>query len=114
MDSRLQITFLGIDPSLSLEDDIRARCEHVERIYGPLLSCHVTVAIPHRHHVKGNIFEVRIHATVVGAEIVVAHHDHASEHKDPYAAVQDAFVQAEKQLASRARKASRLRFAESF
>ena len=76
----LSIIFRGISPQHWMRADIRKRAEKLDRYYRDIMSCRVTVEIPHWHHEKGNQFRLRIDVTVPGGEIVVNHESslHAS------------------------------------
>jgi cold shock CspA family protein len=63
------------------------------------MRCKVTIAAPHRHHAKGNIYHVSIDLHVPGKEILVNRepgNNHA--HEDAYVAIRDAFSAAARQL----------------
>ena len=74
------VTFHGMAPSQWIETDIRKRAAKLETYYRNIMSCHVAVDIPHRHHEEGNRFSVRIDLTVPGEELAVtrASNVHAS------------------------------------
>jgi cold shock CspA family protein/ribosome-associated translation inhibitor RaiA len=100
----LTITFRHMDPSPALEARIRQRAEEMERFYAGIISCHVVVEAPHRHHEQGRLIEVHINLVVPGREIVVGREhgrDHA--HEDAHVAVRDAFDAARRQLEDHAR-----------
>jgi ribosome-associated translation inhibitor RaiA len=65
------VTFLGIPHSESLEADIRKRAAKLDACCRDIISCHVVVDLPHRHHEKGNPFSLRITVTARGEEIAV-------------------------------------------
>jgi cold shock CspA family protein len=67
------ITFRGIDPSVTLEAEIRARIDKLETFYRPIMGCRVLVELAERHHETGHHYHVRIDLTVPGEEIVVTH-----------------------------------------
>ena len=67
------ITFRGIEPSASLEAEIRTRIHKLETYYRSIMGCRVLVELAGRHHETGNRYHVRIDLTVPGEEIVVAH-----------------------------------------
>ncbi len=69
----LSISFRGISPKDWIEADIRRHAEKLNTYYRDIMSCRVTVEIPHWHHEKGNRFALRIDLTVPGDEIVVNH-----------------------------------------
>jgi len=67
------ITFRGIEPSASLEMEVRRRIHKLETYYRSIMGCRVLVELAERHHETGNRFHVRIDFTVPGEDIVVAH-----------------------------------------
>jgi ribosome-associated translation inhibitor RaiA len=71
MQSPMTVTFLGIAHSDALEADIRKRAGKLDACCRDIVSCHVVVDLPHRHHEKGNTFSLRITATTRGEEIAV-------------------------------------------
>lgn len=82
-----------------MEERIRERVEELEQLYERIISCRVTVDMPHRQHQKGNLFSVRIELLVPEREIAVGHeHRNDPAHEDVYVAIRDAFDAAERQL----------------
>ena len=65
------VTFLGISHSEWLEADIRKRAAKLDACCRDIISCHVVVDLPHRHHEKGNPFSLRIAVAARGEEIAV-------------------------------------------
>ena len=65
------VTFLGISHSEWLEADIRKRAAKLDSCCRDIISCHVVVDLPHRHHEKGNPFSLRIAVAARGQEILV-------------------------------------------
>ncbi|SDY82672.1 ribosome hibernation-promoting factor, HPF/YfiA family [Nitrosomonas sp. Nm58] len=100
MQSPLQITIRDISASDALEAHIRDKVEKLESYFDRLVSCHVVVEMPHKHHQQGKEFNVRINIGVPGSDIVV-NRDH---HEDPYVALRDAFDAAKRQLEDYARR----------
>ena len=88
----LQITFRGMDPSDAIEANVREKAERLERFSDRIMSCHVVIEAPHRHHHKGKLYNVRIDLGMIGGELAVTRErplDHA--HEDVYVAIRDAF-----------------------
>lgn len=100
MQSPLQITIRDIPSSDALEAHIRDKVEKLENFSDRIVSCHVVVEMPHKHHHQGKEFNVRINIGVPGSDIVV-NRDH---HQDPYVALRDAFDAAKRQLEDHARR----------
>ena len=97
----LKIVFHNMEPSAALEADIAKRVAKLEKLYGRLISCRVSVELRHRQHRKGNVPEVHIDIAAPGGFIVVSQENHISErHRKPTArdAIHDAFKIAEKRL----------------
>jgi ribosome-associated translation inhibitor RaiA/cold shock CspA family protein len=96
-----EITFRGFPPSEAMEAKIRERIARLERLHGLITGCRVVVESEHRHHNKGNLFQVRIDLTVPGSELVVSRDpDQDHSHEDPYVVLRDAFDAMERRLES--------------
>src|SRR3990172_308921 len=67
----LKITFRNMPPSKAVEATIREKAAKLESFYDRIMSCRVMVEAPHRHHHKGKAYQVRIHLTVPGGELVI-------------------------------------------
>ena len=98
---RVAVTFRNLKASKTLEQDIRERVEKLETYYPDIKTCRVLVGVPHRHHERGNCFEVRIDMLVPGEEIAVSH-QHLN--KDVTLVVTAAFAAAKRQLQDYARR----------
>jgi len=86
-------------PSPALEAAIRERSEKLEKFCADMIGCHVIVETPHKHHHKGNLYDIRIVVTVPGQEIAVRHTPDAQHsHEDAFVAVRDAFDSMRRQL----------------
>jgi ribosome-associated translation inhibitor RaiA/cold shock CspA family protein len=99
MDAPLNITFHDLDRSDFVETKIRERADRLERRFGRIVSCNVTVAAPHTSRRKGKLFSCSVDVSIPGAEIVASRNpggDH--DHEDIRAAIRDAFDAAERQL----------------
>ena len=93
MSIETEVTFHGIEHSASLEASIERWAFRLEHVHDRLVSCHVTVAQPHRHAMKGREFEVHVRLSISASEIVATAHN-----VDVYIAVADAFRAARRQL----------------
>ena len=71
MEIPLKITFRDMAPSPAIEANVREKAAKFDDLYDRVLSCHVIVEAPHRHHHKGRAYQVRIHLTVPGGELVI-------------------------------------------
>lgn len=101
----LQIAFRNMRHSDAVARSIEAYVEHLESFYDRIISCRVTVDVPHRHHETGNLFQVRIDLTVPGHEIVVNRESsQQTQFKDLDTALGHAFDAAQRQLEDFARQ----------
>ena len=101
----LQISFRSMDPSPAVEAIIREKADKLDRYFGRIVSCDVSVEAPHRHHHKGKLYKVRIDIGLPGKDVHVNQEgpqDHA--HEDVNVAVRDAFDAAVRQLEDHARR----------
>jgi ribosomal subunit interface protein len=95
----LQIQFQNLEPSAAVESKVRKHVERLERFFGKIASCRVTIEAPHKHHHQGNIYHVTVDIRALGEEIVAnrspgQHH----AHEDVYVAMRDAFNAVRRQL----------------
>lgn len=95
----LQIAFHNMPHSEVIEKTIREKAAKLDQFAGHIMGCRVVVEMPHRHHVHGNQYQVRIDITVPGEEIVVNREppEH-TEYRDVDVALRDAFDAARRQL----------------
>lgn len=101
----VQVTFLGVEPSLAIEARIRDKARKLERFTRHIIALHVTVDMPHQQHHKGCLYEVRIALRMGAEELAVSRghrHDHA--HEDVFIAIRDAFDAMTRQLEDHARR----------
>lgn len=101
----LELSFLNMEPSESMEQDVRNKTAKLERFSQHITACKVVIEAPHKHHHKGNLYHVRINITLPGQEIIVnrAPGEHHA-HEDVYVAIRDAFNAADRQLEDFVRK----------
>lgn len=105
MEKDIQISFRGLPVSEAVETACLKEAQKLERYYDRITSCRIVVEEPHRRHLKGNLFHIRIVATVPKGEIVVNREPpQHREHEDVYVAVREAFDSARRQLEDHARK----------
>ncbi len=71
MNVPIQIVFRNMERSDAIEQQILTKAEKLDRVYDRIVSCRVTVEIPHKHHNKGNEHEVTIDIAVPEKNIVV-------------------------------------------
>jgi len=99
MQKPLQIAFRHMPHSKALEARIRKETERLETLSEQIISCHVVIATPHRHHQQGQLFEVRIDLQAPKRGLHVGHGQHDKQaHEDPYIAIRDAFDAMQRQL----------------
>ena len=95
----LQVSFHNTDPAPAIEDAVRERAARLDRYCDHITSCRVVIDTPHKHHRKGNLYQVRLDITVPGYEIAVsreaAGHEAAKHLPD---AIKDAFSAADRLL----------------
>ena len=95
----MQITFRNLEPSEAIKANIEKKAEKLGHFADHITSCRVLVEAPHKHHHKGNLYNVKVEISLPGEEIHATHHTgkhHA--HEDVYVAIRDAFDAAYRQL----------------
>jgi ribosomal subunit interface protein len=95
----LEVRFHNMDHSAAVEAAIRERTAKLERFADDIVSCHVAVEAPHKHHHHGNLYRVTVDVRLPGGEVVASrsppeHH----AHEDVYVAVRDAFKAAQRRV----------------
>jgi ribosome-associated translation inhibitor RaiA len=115
MKQTLQTTFRNVDRSEAVESRVREEAEKLHRYFDRIQSCRVMVEAPHRHHLRGEPFHIRIEVGVPGRELVVGHdpsqrsqsggqerrrktQELTGAHRDVYIAIRDAFRAMRRQL----------------
>lgn len=102
MQSPVQVTFRDFPPSPALSAHVEKRAAKLETYFDRVVKCHVVIEEPHRHSKQGKRFHVRIDLHVPGKELVISKtSDDAKE--DAWAAVDEAFADAERMLEDFAR-----------
>jgi cold shock CspA family protein/ribosome-associated translation inhibitor RaiA len=102
MEVPLEIAFHNLTPSAWIESDIRGRVRKLEKIYGRLVRCRVSVEALHRQHRTGNVYEVHIEMHAPNGKLVVSREPHHA--RDRYArpnirtSIREAFDAAATQL----------------
>ena len=97
MQSPVQVTFRDMSPSPAITAHVEKRAAKLATFFDRIVKCHVVVETPHRRSRRGKHFHIRIDLHVPGRELVVSkEQDDAKE--DAYAAIDDAFVDAERVL----------------
>ncbi len=105
MQTPVQISYLGMEPSPALERRIHEKVKKLERFHDRLTSCRVVVESRTRSDV-GPVFHVRVDLIAPGYEIVAGNAGREDPaHSDAHVAVRDAFAAATRQLEDRVRVA---------
>lgn len=108
MESPLEITFHNMRNSISVDADIRKRVAKLEKLYGRLVSCRVSIEARSKQHRTGNVYEVHVEMHAPRGRLVVSREPHhvGERHArtDVRASVRDAFKAAEAQLRSFGKK----------
>jgi ribosome-associated translation inhibitor RaiA len=103
METPVKIGFQGCAASEALTQMIHEEVDALERVFGRLTSCHVTVRAPDN---RAGMFSVHVHIAMPGHVDVVV--DHRSDADDrftiPQFAINDAFRRAKRQIQDHARK----------
>lgn len=86
-------TFRDMSPSPALQAAVERWAARLGQLSGRIVSCHVSVEVPHRHHLHGSGFQIGLTVTVPGAQLAST-----QIHVDPYVAVGDAFRAVRRQL----------------
>ena len=90
----LQIKYEDLPESEALSTHIQQKADKLEQFFPRLISCIVTVGLPHRHSNQGEHYFVQIDVTAPGAEII----SNRQNHEDVYVALRDAFDAAKRIL----------------
>jgi ribosome-associated translation inhibitor RaiA len=105
--SQVQVTFHGIDHSDPLEALIQEKAAKLRSMHTGLQKVRVVVDVPHRSHLKGNAFEVKVELLVEGDELVISRELDADHARDaPYALVRETFNAAQRVLIDHADRRS--------
>jgi ribosome-associated translation inhibitor RaiA len=94
---QIATTFRDMTPSPALQAAVERWASRLDHVSHRIVSCHVSVEKPHRHHLHGSAFQITVIVTVPGSQITVSN----QPHEDPYVAVADAFRAARRQLVHR-------------
>lgn len=103
MAAPVQITFRDVPPSPAITAQVERRAAKLGSLYDRMVNCHVVVEEPHRRSRQGQKFHVRIDMMVPGKELVVTRTPEQLS-QDLYAAIDDAFGDAERVLEEHVRK----------
>jgi cold shock CspA family protein/ribosome-associated translation inhibitor RaiA len=102
MERPLDIAFHNMPSSEALEAEIRQHVEKIEKRFGRLIGCRVSVEALHQQHQTGNIYEVHVVLSVPGQDLAVSREPHRPKERyanpDVRTSLRDAFKAAERQL----------------
>jgi len=95
----LQVSFRHMEHSDSIETLVREKAAKLDTFADHIMSCRVVVEPAAKHHLHGNLYEVRIDLTVPDEEIAVTREpSEHTEYRDIRVALRDAFDSARRQL----------------
>ena len=102
----VDIRFEGLDPSDFVTKRIQEEVAKLEQFFDKIISCHVVVQLPHKHHQHGNLYGVKIYLALPGGKTITVDRLHSDNqaHEDVYVAIRDAFRAARRQLQDVVRK----------
>jgi ribosome-associated translation inhibitor RaiA len=99
MQTILQVTFHGISSSAAVEEDVRRSVQELEAVFSEIVSCRVSIEVPHRDHHRGRPFRVAVDVGMPGRHLVAGRaSDEDTSHEDVYVAIRDAFRGVRRQL----------------
>jgi ribosome-associated translation inhibitor RaiA len=99
MQMPLKIRFHGFPTSDAVEQDVRRRVEALEKTFPRVVSCNVSIELPHHHQRQGCAYRVQVDLGIPGRHLVAGGSpDDDPTHQDVYVAIRDAFRAAERQL----------------
>jgi len=100
MQTPLQLTWHGLDPSDAVEARIRRDVARLEHVFPRITGCTVALEAPNRHHrSSGSKYRVRIEVTVPGGRLVVGRDPSKTWRRgELHGAVNSAFREARRQL----------------
>lgn len=102
MDQPLEIAFHNLQPSPTVEAELRRHVDKLERRFGRLIGCRVSVEKLHNQHRTGNLFEVHVTLSLPGRDLAVSRQPQKAKQRyanpDIHTSIRDAFDAAERQL----------------
>jgi ribosomal subunit interface protein len=94
MEIPLQITSRDFELTDAIKSEILDKAGKLDKYYDRIMRCRVVVETPHRHHHEGKLYNVQIHITVPGKELVVQR----EPHEDLYVSIRNSFDAARRKL----------------
>ena len=108
MEVETEITFHNMRSSDAVKAEILKRIAKLEKFYGRLISCRVSVEARTKQHRTGNVYEVHIEMKAPGGSLVVSREPHHVKerraHSNVRTSIVEAFNAAEAQLRSFGKK----------
>jgi ribosome-associated translation inhibitor RaiA len=105
MQTPLQVRFHGIPRSEALEQDVRQRAADLQRVFPRIVSCRVSIELPHRRSQQARRFRVQVDVGVPRTHLIAGTAPGADPaHEDVYLAVRDAFTAARRRLEEHANR----------
>jgi ribosome-associated translation inhibitor RaiA len=100
----LEVFFHNTAKSDAVEAVAREHAKKLEQFADEIVSCRVTIDVPHKHHQQGKLFQVSVDLHIPGGHVVAsrapgAHH----AHENIEVAMRDAFDAAQRRLQDRLR-----------
>lgn len=99
MEIPLQITSRDFRLKNSVRAEITEKAQKLNKFCDCIIKCRVVVETPHRHHHEGKLYNVQVHITVPGKELVVKR----EPHEDLNVAIRNSFDAARRKLEDFAR-----------
>ena len=97
----LQISFRRMSRSSGIEQMISEKSAKLSKFSSQIITCRVTVDLPHRHHQSGNEFHLSIEISTSQGKIII---DHERGDCDITVAIREAFDSAARKLEEAMRK----------
>jgi ribosome-associated translation inhibitor RaiA len=95
----LQISWKNIARSEAITNIVKDKAEKLDRLCPDIMSCRVTIAMPHKSHHKGNHFHITIDVSLPGKEVAVSREGQDEiENADFYHVLRVAFDAAYRQV----------------
>ena len=100
MNLPLQISFHNLERIDAVENRIIEEAGQLDEFCDRIMSCRVVVDVPHRHHLTGNAYQVRIDIKVPREEIAIVQEpaEHDPFYQNVNVAIRDAFNSAARKL----------------
>lgn len=95
----LQISYTHVARSEAINNIIKEKAQKLDRLCPEIISCRVTITMPHKSHKRRNFFSVRIDISLPGKEVVVGKEAHNDFHNSNfYHVLKEAFDAAYRQV----------------